>query len=89
MKWPSGVNLVFMFGSRSRSHEAPRQESLDGFVDAAVEAPLVPCTSLRGRWIVGEDGKLEMRWELDEPTPVTDLRHRRSLPSHGSTRRSA
>ena len=89
MKWPSGVNLVFMFGYRSRSHEAPRHEPLDGFAGAAGEAPLVPCTNLRGRWIIGENGKLEMRWELDEPTPVTDLRDRRTLLRPGSSRRSA
>lgn len=28
--------------------------------------PLVPCNNLRARWVVAENGKLELRWELPQ-----------------------
>jgi hypothetical protein len=27
---------------------------------------LVPCNNLRARWVVAENGKLELRWELPQ-----------------------
>ena len=34
-------------------------------LDAEPES-LVPCNNLRARWVVAENGKLELRWELPQ-----------------------
>ena len=58
-----------MWGFRSvrRLRESQRAEAAAVMpsVDEVVETPLVPCNNLRAHWVTGQDGKLELRWELD------------------------
>jgi hypothetical protein len=35
-------------------------------LDAVHESPLVPANNLRAHWVVAENGKLELRWELPQ-----------------------
>lgn len=69
MKRLSWVNLVFMLSFRSVLRRGPVESvapsvampGLDGRGEA-----LVPCNALRARWVVAENGKLELRWELPQ-----------------------
>jgi hypothetical protein len=83
--------LSFRSVLRARTAAEPSAAGVLPEIDEAVGSPLVPCNNLRGRWITAEDGKLELRWDLPEPSldAVTRLTPRTLIAPAHRTRRSA
>ncbi len=57
--------LGFRSVRRLRASQRAEAAALTPQADEVVETPLVPCNKLRAHWVKGQDGKLELRWELD------------------------